>query len=109
MEDRRVFGRIGVNFGLKFTDIASGREGAAQAFNISANGVGFITKELLVVNTPLEICLMVPDHHEPFYVRGEVVWSLPLADNGEYRVGIHLSKENFIGVARALWIKQTAP
>jgi hypothetical protein len=54
----------------------------------------------------LEIWLIIPDHHAPLYTQGEVVWSYSTPDGDQQRVGVHLKKEDFIGVARALWVKQ---
>lgn len=108
MEDRRVFARIDVKFPLRFLEPGSGREGEAEAVDISANGVGFIGKEKLAVKTPLEMWLEIPDHHAPFYTRGEVVWSEDLADTNRYRAGIRLERAELMGLARALWIKRRA-
>ena len=105
MDDRRIFTRISVEFQLKFLDMSTGKEGEAETVDISANGVGFVTKEILTSNTPIEMWLIIPDHHEPFYTQGEVIWSYPLKGEELNRVGVHLTKEDFIGVARALWIK----
>jgi len=105
MEDRRIFTRISVNFQLKFLDLETGKEGEAQTIDISANGVGFVTKDILRERTPIEMWLIIPDHHEPFYTQGEVVWSSSLGEDGLQRVGVHLEKEDFIGIARALWVK----
>lgn len=105
MEDRRIFSRISVSFQLKFLDLNSGKAGEAETVDISANGVGFVTKEILSERTPLEMWLIIPDHHEPFYTQGEVVWSQALNGDDLQRVGVQLRKEDFIGVARALWIK----
>lgn len=104
MEDRRVFGRIAARFPLRFLDPRSGREGEAQIVDFSANGVGFVTGENILVKTPLELWLSIPDNHEPLYTRGEVVWSESLADANQYRVGVQLEKAQLMGLARALWI-----
>ncbi|MBU3958745.1 MAG: PilZ domain-containing protein [Candidatus Omnitrophica bacterium] len=109
MEDRRVFARIDVKFPLRFLEPGSGREGEAEAVDISANGVGFIGKEKLAAKTPLEMWLEIPDHHAPFYTRGEVVWSSKdLTDTESYRAGVRLEKAELMGLARTLWVKRPA-
>lgn len=106
MEDRRVFARIPARFPLRFLDPRSGRDGDADTVDFSANGVGFVTGESLPAKTPLEMWLNIPDKHDPLYTRGEVVWSEPLADANQYRVGVQLEKAQLMGLARALWIKK---
>ena len=106
MDDRRIFERINVSFPLSFLDSNSGREGEAETTDISANGVGFVTKERLAGATPLELWLHIPDKHEPFYARGQVVWSGSSADEERQRIGVRLEKAELMGLARALWIKK---
>lgn len=102
MEDRRVYTRIHVKIQVKFLDLGSGKEGEAETLDISANGVGFVTKENLSTNTALDMWLIIPDNHEPLYTRGEVVWAKPSEDGQQQRVGVRLVKEDFIGLSRTL-------
>jgi len=106
MEDQRLFARIAARFPLRFLDPSSGIEGDAETVDISANGIGLVANENLAVRTPLEMWLSIPDHHEPFYTRGEVVWSQAQPDTGLKRVGVRLEKAEFMGLARALWIRR---
>ncbi len=106
MEDRRVYTRINMKIHLKFLDLNKGSEGEADTVDISANGVGFVTREILSTNTPLDMWLIIPDHHEPLYTKGEVIWAKPLEDGQQQRVGVRLAKEDFLGLARTLWMKQ---
>ena len=108
MEDRRVFERIKTKIPLRFLNPTNGREGTADTVDISANGLGLITNEDLSTLTPLEIWLDIPDYREPFYTRGEVVWSEPSADINQYRVGVQLEKAELMGLARVLWVKERA-
>ena len=84
---------------------ATGREGRADAVNISANGLGLITKDELSDGTPLEVWLDIPDEHSPLYARAEVVWSKFLAENQLY-VGLRLEKAELMGLARIMWLKR---
>jgi len=106
MEERRVLARINTKFPLRFLDSTSGREGNADTVDISANGVGLVTAENLMVRTPLEMWLDIPDKHEPLYIRGEVVWSQVFGEAGQQRVGVRLEKAELMGLARVLWIKK---
>jgi len=106
MDDRRVFARIDAKFPLRFLDPVNGREGNAETFDISANGIGFVSREDLSANTRLELWLDIPDQHEPLYTRGEVVWSQALSGTPQQRIGIHLEKAELMGLARVLWIKR---
>lgn len=106
MEDRRIFARIDLKIPLRFLAPKGNIQGEGQTLDVSANGVGFLTKENLPAKTSLEMWLDIPDHREPFYTRGEVVWSRGLPDTTEKRAGVHLEKAELMGLARALWTKR---
>jgi len=102
MEDKRVFQRFAIKFPLRFFDANSGKEGAAQTYDVSAKGIRCITNEVLPPKTALELWLDVPDHGQALYSRGEVVWSSPQNEDGNYRVGISLEKADLMGLSRIL-------
>jgi hypothetical protein len=106
MEDRRIFARIDVTFPLRFLDPNSGKEGVADAVDISANGVGFVTRESLTNKAPLEIWLEIPDQHEPLYTRGQVSWIGSAQGSAHTRVGVRLENARLMALARALWSKE---
>ena len=106
MDDRRVFERINARFPVSFLDPSSGREGQAETTDISANGVGFSTKEKLASATALELWLHIPDKHEPLYTRGRVVWSRSYTGEERQRIGVRLEKAELMGLARILWINR---
>jgi len=108
MEDRRIFARINIKLPVRFLDPSTGREGTADTTDISANGLGLIINDSVPATTPLEMWLGIPDQHEPLYTRGEVVWSEPLPDSVEHRVGVRLEKAELMGLARVLWFKARA-
>lgn len=89
MNERRIFARINIKIPVKFLNPTNGREGKAETVDISANGVGFVTKEILSAQTPLEMWLVIPDNLEPLYTKGEVVWSKVLAGTDQQRVGAY--------------------
>lgn len=100
-EDRRIFARLTAKIPLKYLDVESGREGEAQTLDVSAKGIGLVSAGELKPRTPLEMWLKVADRDEPFYTRGEVVWSKPVAEH-EYRAGISLERADLLGLSRAL-------
>ena len=106
MEDRRVFARIRAKIPLKFLSPTIGVEGEAQTVDISANGVGFETKEELPMNAPIEMWLEIPDHREPVHIMGHVVWSCNMPDKEQKRIGVELEEERLIALARALLFEQ---
>lgn len=99
MEDRRIFERLAVKLKLKFINLRENREGDAQTQEISAKGLGVITNQQLLPQTPLEMWLEIPDHGQPLYTRGEVAWSKLIQPN-EYRVGVNLERADLMGLSR---------
>lgn len=109
MEDNRVFARMKARLPLRFLDPESGTEGEAETTDISANGMGLVSRDVhLAPNMPLELWLRIPDQHAPLYTRGEVVWAKPTGALNQYRYGIRLEKAELMGLARILWMKRGA-
>jgi len=101
--DRRIFARIPKMLSIRFLASEKGKELHGQTVDISANGVGLLSKEKLSPQTLLEMWLELPNNRGPFYTRGEVVWLQPLTETGGYRVGVHLEKAELMGLAPVLW------
>ena len=101
MQDKRIFERFPVRFPLRFLDLKENRESEAEVFDVSAKGVGMVTREQLQPNTTLEMWLKIPDNGEPLYTRGRVVWSRPQGTDA-YRTGINLERANMMGLSRVL-------
>lgn len=100
-EDKRVFARLPVNLSVRYLDLSSNTEGEAQTQDISAKGIGLAVDRPIAPNSSLEMWLRVPDKGEPFYTRGEVVWSS--GDDGEkYRAGVNLERADLMGISRVL-------
>jgi hypothetical protein len=99
--DRRVFERFKAQFPLRIWDLQLARQSSGQVIDISAKGLGMVTREPLRPDAPIDMWLEIPDEHDPLYMRGRVVWQEP-QDEGQYRVGICLDKVNFMGLGRAL-------
>ncbi len=109
MEERRIFARIKIKIPLKFLNNTNDTVGEAETVDVSANGVGFITKETLTPDTPLDVWLYVPDNHDPIHIVGKVTWAKDLDDNIHKRVGVHLGEERLIGLGRIWLFKDTHP
>lgn len=101
MQDKRIFERFQVRFPLRYLDLKENRESEAEVFDISAKGVGMLTRQQLQPNSTLEMWLQIPDNREPLYTRGRVVWSRPQGGN-EYRTGINLERADMMGLSRVL-------
>jgi hypothetical protein len=99
--DKRIFERFAMRLPLRFLDPRSNTEGRARTQDISAKGMGLLSDVKLQPNTPLELWLEIPDHGEPLYTRGEVVWSKMVAPN-EFRTGVNLEKADLMGLSRVL-------
>lgn len=98
-DDKRIFARFGVNYALKFLDLNNNKEGVAQTQDVSAKGIGIETTEALSPRTALEMWLQVPDKGQPFYTRGEVIWSKMIGPN-KYRSGVELERADLMGMSR---------
>jgi len=101
MDDRRVFARFPVNLPLKYLDSMRNQEGNAAIMDMSAKGVGVVANVPLQPNTSLELWVSIPSKKEPFYSRGEVVWTKLIAPN-EYQTGINLEKADFMNTGAIL-------
>jgi hypothetical protein len=101
-EDRRIFARIAKALPVRFLASGQDTECRAETTDISAQGVGIVSRRRLAPQTRLEMWLDLPNSHNPFYTRGEVVWSSS-ADAAEQRAGIRLDKAELIGLAPVLW------
>jgi len=100
-KDQRIFERFRAKLPLRFIDLKGNKEGQAEVRDISAKGLGILAKNELLPQTPLEMWLDIPDRGEPFYTRGEVVWS-KLAEPGQWRAGVNLEKADLMGMSRVL-------
>lgn len=73
-KERRKYARLQANVEVKYTVI--GKPGAVNAFskNISAGGLCILAEEQLVVDTPLQLEIRIPDLQNPIVALGRVVW-----------------------------------
>jgi len=100
-EDRRIFARFAAKLYIRFLDLKTNKEGRAETVDISAKGVGLVTKEDLPSRTPLEMWFEMPNQGGLYYTRGEVVWSKWL-EPARYRIGVNLEKADLMGLSRVL-------
>ena len=108
MNERRIFARVNIKIPLRFLNYNNGKQDVTETVDISANGVGFVTKENLQPETPLKIWLDIPDHQDPLRVTGKVIWSQDLGDNIHKRVGVHLGEDKLVGLGR-VWLYKERP
>jgi hypothetical protein len=98
-EDRRLFARISVNLAVKFLDTKRNQQGQANTCDVSANGIGLISADEINSDASLELWLDMPDHRDPLYVRGQVVWSKEVLPS-VWRAGVNLDKAELMGLSR---------
>lgn len=101
--DRRVFARIPKRLPIRLLPSGQDKESTAETVDISAHGIGIMSEKKLSPKDTLEMWLVLPDRRGPFYTRGEVVWSSPLADTAKQRIGVRLEKAELMGLAPVLW------
>ncbi len=73
--EKRKFVRFLISIPLKHAKLSLKKLSDASTVDISAQGLGLITTEEIPVNTPLNICLSIPDNGEKISLDAEVVWS----------------------------------
>lgn len=98
-EDRRVFERLTTALPVDLVDLDAGEELQAHTFDISAKGVGLISKAYLKPGNRMELWLKIDDGADPLYTKGSVMWSKQ-QETGNYRSGIMLEKAELMGMAR---------
>lgn len=101
MDDRRIFERFPARFSMNVLCDGEMWERKATTCDVSAKGIGFVTERSLLLKTPVEMWLSLPDSQEPLYTRGTVVWSRPL-DNETCSAGVELEKADLMGISRVL-------
>jgi len=105
MKERRVFERFSVEFPVKFLELNTNREGTGKIINISASGAGMIvTKECLSPSMLLEMQFCISDDKDPIHASGKVIWS-NMIEPYVYMVGVQFDKVDFMGIARALRLR----
>lgn len=92
--EKRKFARFLISIPLKYVKMSI-RELTGIAVNdISAQGISLITSEELLINAPLNICLVIPDNGEEVALDAEVLWTKNNG-SGYYRSGL-IFKDNQI-------------
>lgn len=98
-KDRRIFERIPATLPVKLMNLTRNHEVLADTLDVSAKGLGVISREPLQEGDNLEVWLNMPDRKDPFYTRGSVVWAQPQSSGG-HRAGICLERAEFMGLSR---------
>jgi len=99
IEERRIFARIPVELPVRLLSLDNQREAVATTCDVSAQGLGIVSKEPLSFNDALEVWLDMPDKKEPFYAQGRVAWR-QVSTAGLYRLGVRLDQVDFMGMSR---------
>ena len=89
--ERRKHLRYAIALPSKEIDLNSCREANSVTRDICEQGVGILLDRELPLDTPVDVCLEMPDNQEKICVRGKIVWVSAVAQN-QYRAGICLDK-----------------
>jgi len=92
-QEKRKLVRFLIAIPLKYGKMSLKPINSICTHDISAHGVGLITSEQLPVNTPLMLCLKIPDNGEEISLEAQVVWSERAGSSG-YRSGIKLKNSS---------------
>jgi len=98
-KDRRIFARIPIKLHLRFSKKDEEDINEAITVDISANGVGFISKAKLSSDTTLEMWLDldIDGVLRPLYIKGKVIWSKGLEnENQQWRTGVCFEETNLM-------------
>ncbi len=96
-EDERIFERIPAKLTIRYRNISSQQWGLLQSQDISAKGIGLVSKAGLPMNTPLELWVPVPGRGESVYSQGKIVWSKAFGFS-TCRSGIKLNRPDLVGL-----------
>jgi len=99
--ERRVSVRFPISLHLRFLNIWKNNEGSAVTTNISANGLGLISKEEIGLYTVLDIWLKIPGSEHPLYLQGEVVWNAVYSQK-KYIAGVKIEKNELKGFSQII-------
>ncbi len=94
-----MFERITVKAPIRFRNPADDREGSGETMDISANGIGFITEEKLLIDTKLEIYINLTHHKSSIPAHGKVVWVSP-SEEKQQRTGVCIEEQDLVNVAQ---------
>ena len=101
-DERRLFQRIEVNLPARITDLTSGRVMRVKARDVSAQGVGMLTKERLDKSAPVKISVSIPDRkRRPLVNYGRIAWIRP-ESRWSWRMGVSLDKPQFVALSPLL-------
>lgn len=105
MQEHRMFQRFKVEVPVEFNSSDGKIQGKGKIINISAGGGGMIvTAKYLLPGTPLEMRMLFPDKANPFVASGKVIW-LKAMEPTLFLAGVEFDKVDFMGIARALRLK----
>ena len=100
IEDRRTFERLKVELPLKYSKAGSKDKAAQSTYDISAEGLGFVSDDALLPGIEVDMSLSLPRTNEEFTAHGKVVWSRK--SGKKYRVGIVLEQAGLMAISTIL-------
>ena len=98
-DERRGFQRLRANFPIRCLDLNGGKVVRTRLYDISALGVGILSKDKLEESSLLRIWLHFPDRKKPLATQARLVWARKEA-SGDWRMGLRLKKPEILGISR---------
>lgn len=92
-QDKRKQIRFLITIPLKYIKVHVKELCSTFTHDISGQGLGLVSAEELPQNTPVAVCLKIPDNGEEVILEAEVVWSMPI-DGAKYRSGLKLKNSH---------------
>ncbi|MFA5063088.1 MAG: PilZ domain-containing protein [Candidatus Omnitrophota bacterium] len=89
LQDKRKSVRFLITIPIKYTKLDVECFDSKYTHDISSQGLGVISSEKLPLNTPIILCLKIPDNGEEIVLEAEALWSRQMADL-TYRSGLRI-------------------
>jgi len=100
-KDERIFDRFPVQLPLRYLSYDATLDGDAQTSDISAKGIGFISKQQFPLGMDLEVWVRVSEQGEPFYARARVAWSNKTGEDA-FATGVDLDRVDLVALSHAV-------
>lgn len=97
--DRRIFARLKAGVVLKYVE--DEQEKTGMTLDISAQGLGIISKEGLKTDTEVRVFLKLPDTKEELSIAGKIIWCHKINDT-MFRAGILLDQPELMIVSKLM-------
>jgi hypothetical protein len=99
--EKRKFPRFPISIPLQYSRLGANRLFDSCTYDISSNGLSFISSEELPETSLLNIFLKMPDNNQVIPLEAQVVWSKE-AGSSQYRYGLKLNNNAIKSISLVL-------